>query len=137
MDQNEYARAADACLAAITDWLADVEDLDLTTRDGLVQIEFDDGARYVVNRQGEEIGRIERVVTRNDRQYAVLASGGILGLGEQEVALPLDRLSMSAENKDRFVLLGMTEDDLAELPDFDMNSVRQVEPNQSVEIRQG
>jgi CyaY protein len=52
MDQNEYARAADACLAAITDWLADVEDLDLTTRDGLVQIEFDDGARYVVNRQG-------------------------------------------------------------------------------------
>jgi len=52
MDQNEYASAADACLAAITDWLADVEDLDLTTRDGLVQIEFDDGARYVVNRQG-------------------------------------------------------------------------------------
>lgn len=52
MDQNEYARAADACLAAITDWLADIEDLDLTTRDGLIQIEFDDGARYVVNRQG-------------------------------------------------------------------------------------
>jgi CyaY protein len=52
MDTNEYARAAEACLEGIADWLADVEDLDLTTRDGLVQIEFDDGARYVVNRQG-------------------------------------------------------------------------------------
>ena len=52
MDTTEYARAADACLARITDWLADVEELDLTTRDGLVEIEFDDGARYVVNRQG-------------------------------------------------------------------------------------
>jgi CyaY protein len=52
MDTNEYARAADACLEGIADWLADIEDLDLTTRDGLIQIEFDDGARYVVNRQG-------------------------------------------------------------------------------------
>ena len=52
MDGSEYARAADACLKRIADWLADVEDLDLTTRDGLVEIEFEDGARYVVNRQG-------------------------------------------------------------------------------------
>ena len=52
MDQNEYAQAADACLSAVVDWLADVEDLDLVTRDGLVQIEFEDGARYVLNRQG-------------------------------------------------------------------------------------
>jgi CyaY protein len=52
MDTNEYARAAEACLERIATWLADVEDLDLTTRDGLIQIEFDDGARYVVNRQG-------------------------------------------------------------------------------------
>ena len=52
MDANEYARAAEACLEGIANWLADVEDLDLTTRDGLIQIEFDDGARYVVNRQG-------------------------------------------------------------------------------------
>lgn len=52
MDGSEYARAADTCLASIANWLADVEDLDLTTRDGLVEIEFEDGARYVVNRQG-------------------------------------------------------------------------------------
>lgn len=52
MDTTDYARAAEQCLEAVTNWLADVEDLDLTTRDGLVQIEFDDGARWVLNRQG-------------------------------------------------------------------------------------
>jgi CyaY protein len=52
METTEYARAAEACLERIANWLADIEDLDLTTRDGLIQIEFDDGARYVVNRQG-------------------------------------------------------------------------------------
>ncbi|HWP66377.1 MAG TPA: iron donor protein CyaY [Candidatus Limnocylindria bacterium] len=52
MDATEYAHAADACLKRIADWLADQEDLDLITRDGLVEIEFEDGTRYVVNRQG-------------------------------------------------------------------------------------
>jgi len=52
METTEYARAAEACLERIANWLADIEDLDLTTRDGLIQIEVDDGARYVVNRQG-------------------------------------------------------------------------------------
>ena len=52
MDQTEYAEAAETCLKGVVDWLADVEDLDLVTRDGLVQIEFEDGARYVLNRQG-------------------------------------------------------------------------------------
>jgi hypothetical protein len=91
----------------------------------------------IVNRQGEEIGSVERVVTRNDRHYVVLSQGGVLGLGDREVALPLDRLSTSAENQDQLILLGMTEDDLAELPEFDMNAAQEVQPNQSVEIRQG
>jgi CyaY protein len=52
MDPQAYAKAADACLGAIVDWLADVEDLDLVTRDGLVEIQFEDGARWVLNRQG-------------------------------------------------------------------------------------
>lgn len=51
MDDREYRQAADACLEGIERWLGDVEDVDLTTRDGLVTIEFEDGARYVVNRQ--------------------------------------------------------------------------------------
>lgn len=50
--QDAYAQAAEACLGAVVDWLADVEDVDFVTRDGLVEIQFEDGARYVLNRQG-------------------------------------------------------------------------------------
>jgi CyaY protein len=51
MDATGYLRAAEACLERVVRWLGDEEDLDLTTGDGLVSIEFDDGARFVVNRQ--------------------------------------------------------------------------------------
>jgi CyaY protein len=51
MDQQEYLRAADACLERTSRWLGDREDLDVLTSDGLVAIEFDDGTRFVLNRQ--------------------------------------------------------------------------------------
>jgi CyaY protein len=51
MDEQEYLRAADACLERAARWLEELEDLDVSTSDGLVTIEFDDGARFVLNRQ--------------------------------------------------------------------------------------
>src|SRR5262249_46791328 len=51
MDEQEYLRAADACLERAARWLEDLEDLDVTAGDGLVTIEFDDGTRFVLNRQ--------------------------------------------------------------------------------------
>lgn len=51
MDQQDYLRAADACLERATRWLGEREDLDVVTGDGLVTIEFDDGTRFVMNRQ--------------------------------------------------------------------------------------
>ncbi len=51
MDEQEYRRVADACLERAARWLGDREDLDLATGDGLVAIEFDDGTRFVLNRQ--------------------------------------------------------------------------------------
>jgi len=51
MDEQQYLRAADACLERAARWLGAVEDLDVTTGDGLLTIEFDDGARFVLNRQ--------------------------------------------------------------------------------------
>jgi CyaY protein len=51
MDDQEYLRAADACLERAARWLGDVEDLDVTAGDGLVTVEFDDGVRFVLNRQ--------------------------------------------------------------------------------------
>jgi CyaY protein len=51
MDDHQYLRAADACLERAARWLEAVEDFDVTTGDGLLTIEFDDGARFVLNRQ--------------------------------------------------------------------------------------
>jgi iron-sulfur cluster assembly protein CyaY len=53
MDQQEYLRRADACLAQVAKWLEefDPDELDFSTGDGLVTLEFPDGARFILNRQ--------------------------------------------------------------------------------------
>jgi len=51
MDEQEYLRAADACLDRVGRWLGELEDVDVMAGDGLVTLEFDDGARFVLNRQ--------------------------------------------------------------------------------------
>lgn len=51
MDEQEYLRAADACLDRAAGWLGDVEDLDVIAGDGLVTVAFEDGTRFVLNRQ--------------------------------------------------------------------------------------
>ncbi len=51
-DQEYQARAAD-CLARVARWIDRVDDerLDVAPGDGLVAIEFDDGTKFVLNRQ--------------------------------------------------------------------------------------
>ena len=63
MDAKEYQQRADACLAQVADWLEsfDPDEVDYSTTDGVVTIEFPDRVRYVLNRQaaasqGESVG---------------------------------------------------------------------------------
>ena len=53
MDRQEYERLADACLERVADWLEDFDpdEVDFSTSDGVVTLEFADGVRYVLNRQ--------------------------------------------------------------------------------------
>lgn len=50
----QYQQLADACLERVSRWLEafDPDELDYTAGDGKVQLEFSDGARFVLNRQG-------------------------------------------------------------------------------------
>src|SRR5262245_41738983 len=50
---QEYAQLADACLKTVERWVTrlDDDDLDCTFGDGLLVLEFEDGARFVLNRQ--------------------------------------------------------------------------------------
>lgn len=53
MNKQEYLLRADDCLERVQTWLEDFdpEEVDYSTTDGMVSIEFSDGARFVLNRQ--------------------------------------------------------------------------------------
>lgn len=53
LDELEFRRLSDACLRSHADWLAgfDPDELDYRESDGVLTLEFGDGARYVLNRQ--------------------------------------------------------------------------------------
>lgn len=53
--------------------------------------------RQVINRNGEELGTVERVVTDGQRNYLVLSHGGFLGLGEDETIVPTDQVTVGPE----------------------------------------
>lgn len=58
--------------------------------------------KQVVNRQGEQIGDIDEIVRKSDednaKAHAVISVGGFLGMGDKDVLVPLDRLSMQRDN---------------------------------------
>jgi iron donor protein CyaY len=53
MDPQEYAKRADQCLEGVAAWLEDFDpdEVDFSTADGVLTIEFPDGVRFVLNRQ--------------------------------------------------------------------------------------
>ena len=53
MDESEFMQMAEECLAQAAKWLEtlDPDEVDYTTGDGVVTIEFADGARFVLSRQ--------------------------------------------------------------------------------------
>jgi CyaY protein len=53
VDAKTFERLADRCLEAVADWLEDFDpdELDYSTTDGVVVLEFEDGVRFVLNRQ--------------------------------------------------------------------------------------
>jgi sporulation protein YlmC with PRC-barrel domain len=60
----------------------------------------------VVNRQGEDLGKIEEIMLDIDEgrvAYAVLSFGGFLGIGDKLFAVPWKALRVDA-GKDRFIL---------------------------------
>jgi CyaY protein len=53
MEREPYLKLADRCLEEVADWLEDFDpdELDFSVADGVVTLQFADGARYVLNRQ--------------------------------------------------------------------------------------
>jgi CyaY protein len=53
MDANEFLRRADECLDRVAKWLEtlDPDEVDYSTGDGVVTIEFPDGGKFILSRQ--------------------------------------------------------------------------------------
>lgn len=66
---------------------------------------------------GEEIGEIENVVINQQGKQAsaLIGVGGFLGIGEREVAIPLDEISRGDNNR---LTTSMTKDAIGNLPEY-------------------
>src|SRR5690606_29059935 len=70
----------------------------------------------VFNEQGEKLGDVGEVVAdQQGQQYVVITEGGFLGIGEDRVALPLERFWVQG---DRLVVHGVTEADIEAMDDY-------------------
>ena len=70
----------------------------------------------VLTEEGEDVGEIDSLVTANGEIFAVVGVGGFLGLGERDVAIPLDRFMMQ---DDALVLSSVTESELEGMTEYD------------------
>ena len=71
----------------------------------------------VVNDKGDEVGEIKDVVMKDNTYYAVLAVGGFLGIGDKNVAIPLDELKLGAD--EAYLMSAQTEEQLEAMPAYE------------------
>ena len=72
----------------------------------------------VYNDKNEKIGTIEDIIITPERSisYAIVSSGGFLGIGSHDVAIPATQFHLS---NDRIVLPGATKEKVREMPVFE------------------
>ena len=86
--------------------------------------------RPVLGAGGEIAGEIGRVVRRGDTVWAVLESGGFLGIGDDELPVELRRLAIAPDG----VLTApwLTEEEVEAAADVDLDGVEDVEPDVAI-----
>jgi sporulation protein YlmC with PRC-barrel domain len=76
----------------------------------------------VVNKQGETLGRIDEImidVPSGRVAYAVMSSGGILGIGDKLFAVPFNALTLDTDN--HCFVLDVPSERIAQAPGFDQD----------------
>lgn len=83
----------------------------------------------VYGASGDDVGEVEDVAVAGNRLFAIVEVGGFLGLGEHDVAIPLDRLSYA---NDRIVLYNLTEEELEQMPEFNEGDYASLDRNGTI-----
>jgi sporulation protein YlmC with PRC-barrel domain len=78
--------------------------------------------KAVYNDKNEKIGTIDDLIITPDRSvsYAIIGAGGFLGIGKNDVAIPMSQLKLE---KDKFILPGATKEALKAMPKFEYAKV--------------
>lgn len=78
----------------------------------------------VLNAMGEQLGSIEDLILHADSgdvAYAVLSSGGFLGMGEKRFAIPWSALTI--DDADHSIVLNVDRERLEQAPGFDKDDL--------------
>jgi hypothetical protein len=81
--------------------------------------------RSIATETGEDVGEIDFIGKRGDTLVAIVGVGGFLGMGENEVAIPVEKLIL---HEDEVVVPGVTEERLESLPEFNEAEVALLDP---------
>lgn len=68
----------------------------------------------VVNTKGEKIGEVSKIAG----DQVIVSSGGFLGIGSHDVAIPWSQVTMEGAGKNAKVQLSMTKDELKQMPEY-------------------
>ena len=74
-----------------------------------------------------DVGEIDYIIRAENGYEAVIGIGGFLGLGEYTVALPLDTFALDAENDNRLIINGVSEEELEAMPEIDESELNALE----------
>jgi sporulation protein YlmC with PRC-barrel domain len=83
----------------------------------------------VFGANGDDVGEVDNVVLKNGRLAAIVGVGGFLGLGEHDVAVPLENFSRVDGG---LMLDTRTEDELERMPEFNPNEAQRIDLNSRI-----
>ncbi|MGR3453315.1 PRC-barrel domain-containing protein [Pseudooceanicola sp.] len=88
----------------------------------------------VIGANGEDLGEPEAVIERAGRMMIVIEEGGFLGLGQNAVAIPMERVAFNIEEEE-LQLQQLTEDEIEDASDFEYDASEELGMNDQVRLR--
>jgi ribosomal 30S subunit maturation factor RimM len=85
----------------------------------------------VVGADGSDIGDVEDLVFQGDQAYVIIGQGGFLGLGERQVALPLQDM---VHRDDQLVMREVTDQEVQQMEEVNMADFRAAEEGEQVDV---
>lgn len=87
--------------------------------------------KSLIGASGDSIGDVENIVDRGGKTFVVIGVGGLLGIGEKQVAIPLEEITY---RDDELFASSLTEEGVKQLAQYTPDSGRVLTSDQTVEL---